>query len=116
MFKKPGLCHVFVPVRQGLANSVIAPRLIPAFLFSHFQWRVNYFFVCLWHKLVYGVCVCICVCCARCKRQIMALQRFKHERLQVSTHVNSNTIRQSKVKEKLDYDERLCKITITVLH
>lgn len=60
MLKKPGPCHVFVPVRQGLANSVIDLQLIPAFLFSHFQWMVNYFFVCLWHKLVYVVCFSVC--------------------------------------------------------
>lgn len=51
----------FVPVRLGLATSVIGLWLIPAILFSHFQWRLNYFFVCLWHKLAYGVCVSVCI-------------------------------------------------------
>lgn len=88
MLKKPGPCHVFVPVRQGLANSVIDLQLIPAFLFSHFQWMVNYFFVCLWHKLVYVVCF-FCVLCT-----FLALYRFKHEiRQWLFSHVGSKAIR-----------------------
>lgn len=58
--RKPEPCHVFVPVRLGLATSVIGPQLIPAILYSYFQWRLNYFLVCPWHKLAYEVCVVLC--------------------------------------------------------
>lgn len=59
---KPEPCHVFVPVRLGLATSVIGPQLIPAILYSYFQWRLNYFLVCPCHKLAYGVCAVRVVC------------------------------------------------------
>lgn len=110
MLKKPGPCHVFVPVRQGLANSVIDLQLIPAFLFSHFQWRVNYFFVFLWHKLVYGMCVS--VCCVHFWLSIGSSMRVGNGYSYMSIAKQSDKV---KYNNNWSSDERLLfKITITL--
>lgn len=56
--------HVFVPVRQGLANSVIGPWLIPAFLFLLLSIEGRWLIRLPVPQIGLGI-VCLCVSCTQ---------------------------------------------------